>query len=108
MNYTRTVSFTSATNLLSNSNVKAAIKQCLGLDDTAYAARLAENPVTKEKMGFRMKIDVICDSSANLVINGQTQNLVAGVAYSSDYAVDIYSLELSSAASGTISMDIRR
>lgn len=108
MNHIRTVRFSNTIDLLEDANVKVAIRKCLGLDENAYQARLKPNPVTNEILGFKMKIDVICDIADGIKINGEIFDLIAGTAYSSEYPIDIYSLELCNGNSGTISMDIRR
>ena len=108
MNYIRTISFSNATDLLQDSGIKNAIKQCLGLDESSYTARLQTNPITKENFGFKMKIDLVLDGDNTVIINGQTQGLVAGAAYSTEFPVEIHSLSLGTNGTGTISMDIRR
>ncbi|MBR4002734.1 MAG: hypothetical protein IKI95_01515 [Clostridia bacterium] len=108
MNYIRTVNFSNSTNLLQNSDIKNAIKQCLGLGDSSYYERLQVNPLLGYNFGFKIKFDLICDSDNVVIINGQPQNLIAGTAYSSEHPVDIHSLTLETSGSGTISMDIRR
>ena len=108
MNYIRTVNFSNSTNLLQNSDIKNAIKQCLGLGDSSYYERLQVNPLLGYNYGFKIKFDLICDSDNKVIINGQPQNLIAGTAYSSEHPIDIHSLTLETSGPGTISMDIRR
>ena len=108
MNFIRQITFTSTQDLLQNTDIKGAISNALGLDAVAYAARLAANPVTSEKMGFRMAVDVTVSADGTLIINGEEIDVKNGVTYSSKYPIDIWQLALKTAGSGRIDMDIRR
>lgn len=110
MNFTRVVKVTTANanaEILQQEAVKASIKNCLGLDEQSYQARLAANPITKQLDGFNMKLDIVSDVDTSFSINGETQNLVGGCAYSSDFPVRIYSIKMQGAGTATFIMNIR-
>lgn len=109
---TQTIKFTTTsanTDLFNVTAVKTAIKTVLGLDDTAYNARIALNPITNERMGFTMTFDLVLDTDSVATINGANpQNMVAGAAYSNTFSANIWSIVLGSASTGTITMNITR
>jgi len=111
--YSRQVNFTTTIpneDIMQNTAVKAQIMEALGLstaDD--YTARFTSNPVTSEKLGIRMIFDIIMTADNTLKINGGTaQNLISSIAYSSESAVDVKTLTITSAGSGIITMKILR
>ena len=108
MNFIRKIDFTNAQDLLQNTDVKKAISDTLGLDAAGYTARLAANTVTSEKMGFLMAFDITATSKVTLTINDTDIDLAANEKYSSKYPVAVWKLSFGSAATGSISMDIRR
>ena len=108
MNFIRKIDFTSAQNLLEDTNIKKAISDTLGLDAEGYSARLAANAVTGEKMGFLMAFDITMGTKVTLTLNDTDIDIAANETYSTKYPVEVWKLSLGSAASGSISMDIRR
>mgnify|MGYP006886752324 CR=1 FL=1 len=110
MNFTRVVKVTTAetnSELLQENAVKEAIKSCLGLDEKSYQDRLLGQP-TKELIGFKMKLDIISDVETKFDINGQAQDLIYGVAYSTNYSVKIYSIKMHAAGTVTLVLDIKK
>lgn len=111
MNFTRVVKVTTATantEILQQEAIKTSIKNCLGLDEKSYQARLAPNDITKQSEGFNMKLEIVSDVDTSFSINGETQNLVGGCAYSSDFPVKIYSIKMQGTGTATFIMNIRR
>lgn len=111
--YSRQVDFTTTTgneDIMQNTAVKAQIMEALGFstaDD--YTERFTANTVTSEKLGIRMIFDIVMNASNTIKINGGTaQDLVADTAYSSENAVDVKTLTITSAGSGIITMKILR
>lgn len=105
---TQSIKFTATAgqDLFNNAALKGLIKTALGLNDAAYEARLSENSVTGEKMGFSMTFDLVCDSDTTVKINnGAQMNLVGGAAYSNTFYTSIWSIVLGSATTGVININ---
>jgi hypothetical protein len=110
MNFTRVVKVTTTganTELLQAEAVKSAIEQCLGMDESTYQRRLTKSLENNAIFGFDIKLDIVSDVDTQFDINGQTQDLICGLAYSTDYAVSLYSIKMHAAGAVTLIMDIR-
>lgn len=110
MNFTRVVKVTTTganTELLQVEAVKSAIKQCLGMDESTYQRRLTKSLENNAIFGFDIKLDIVSDVDTQFDINRQTQDLICGLAYSTDYAVSLYSVKMHAAGATTLIMDIR-
>lgn len=110
MNFTRVVKVTTASadaEILQQEVVKQAIKNCLGLDEAAYQSRLVEEPPKMVKQGFNMAFDIISDVDTPFSINGESQALIGGTAYSSGGVVKVTSIKMHGVGSAVIAMNIR-